>query len=192
MEARSKLIIMCCLTTPVGWAHFRGRGASGKQCESKKETIKGGKFGFQNNSFPVFPAFRHTLGDFHSLRRSDNFDNMQQHRFIKEGRDWYIDLPEFIAGGGSKGDLQMVEGADTMLDLIAGNGRDVTLLIDREPFDGADKLILTERCDPYVGGGYYNLPLFEGKEINQNMWLCAVTEFVFGDLPGQIFIKRLS
>lgn len=116
---------------------------------------------------------------------------MQKHRFLKEERNWYIDLPEFIEGGGNKGDLQMVEGADTMLETISGNGQDVTLLIDRNPFDGADKLVLTEKCDPIVGGGYYNLKLFEGKEINQNMWLCAVTEYVFGDLPDQIFIKRV-
>jgi hypothetical protein len=27
---------MCWLTTPVGWAHFRGRDASGKRHEDKK------------------------------------------------------------------------------------------------------------------------------------------------------------
>jgi hypothetical protein len=115
---------------------------------------------------------------------------MNIYRFVKEGNEWYIDLPEFIEAGGSKTDLQMVEGADTMLDFIADNSGDVTLFIDRESFDGADKLTLTERCDPLIGGGYYNLRVFEGKEFNQDMWLCAVTEFVFGDLPKQIFVKR--
>jgi hypothetical protein len=115
---------------------------------------------------------------------------MNTYRFLKEGQDWYIDLPEFIESGGSKGDLQMVEGADKMLDMIAKGGQEVSLAIDRSLFAGSDKLMLTERCYPYIGGGYYNLKTFEGKEINQTMWLCAVTEYVFGDLPEEIFIRR--
>ncbi|HEX2627541.1 MAG TPA: DUF6717 family protein [Chitinophagaceae bacterium] len=115
---------------------------------------------------------------------------MNTYKFIKEGRDWFIDLPEYIEGGGSKGDLQMVEGADTMLDMIAEGKDHVSLFIDEISFAGSDELILTERCDPYIGGGYYKLKIFEGKEINQDMWLCAVTEYVFGGLPEKIFIKR--
>lgn len=115
---------------------------------------------------------------------------MNTYRFIKEGANWYIDLPEYIENGGNKGDLQMVEGADTMLDIISAGNDDVSLILDRAPFAGSDELTLIERCDPIVGGGYYNLQIFEGKEFNQKMWLCAVTEYVFGDLPEQIFIKR--
>lgn len=115
---------------------------------------------------------------------------MNTYRFLKEGRDWFIDLPQYIENGGSKGDLQMVEGADTMLDLISQGSNEVSLSLDRTPFAGSDVLNLVERCDPFVGGGYYNLPVFEGKEFNKTMWLCAVTEYVFGDLPEQIFIKR--
>lgn len=115
---------------------------------------------------------------------------MNTYRFIKEGRDWYIDLPEYIENGGSKGDLQMVEGADTMLDVISDGTNEVSLTLDRTSFSGSDILTLTERCDPYIGGGYYLLQTFEGKAFNKTMWLCAVTEYVFGDLPAQIFIKR--
>ena len=115
---------------------------------------------------------------------------MNTYRFIKEGRDWYIDLPEYIENGGSKGDLQMVEGADTMLDIVSGGNTEVSLILDRIQFSGSDTLTLIERCDPFVGGGYYNLGIFEGKEFNKTMWLCAVTEYVFGDLPEQIFTKR--
>ena len=41
---------------------------------------------------------------------------MKSYKFIKTGLDWYIDLPEFLEQGGSIGDLQMVDGADKMLD----------------------------------------------------------------------------
>lgn len=115
---------------------------------------------------------------------------MNTYRFIKEGRDWYVDLPEYLANGGNKGDLQMVEGADKMLDSISEGKNEVFLAIDSVYFTGADELRLIERCDPFVGGGYYNLQIFEGREVNQTMWLCAVTEFVFGDLPERVFIKH--
>lgn len=44
---------------------------------------------------------------------------------------------------------------------------------------GADKVELLSLCGP-GGGGNYLLRSFEGREVNQGMWLCAVTEYVFG------------
>lgn len=116
---------------------------------------------------------------------------MKTYRFIKEGGEWYIDLPEYIQNGGNKGDLQMVEGADTMLEMMSQNKQEVFLIIDRESFPGANVLNLVERCDPYIGGGYYYLSAYEGDEINKTIWLCGVTEFVFGDLPSQIFVRKV-
>jgi len=115
---------------------------------------------------------------------------MKTYRFIKTGNDWYIDLPEYIEQGGAMSDLQMVEGADKMLDMMAENENAVVLSIADEPFSGADVLELTEKCDPYIGGGYYLMKKYEGQEINRTMWLCQVTEFVFGDIPPLIFVRR--
>lgn len=115
---------------------------------------------------------------------------MQSYRFIKTGSEWYIDLPEYLAQGGTQGDLQMVEGADKMLDMMAGGAGSVTLSIAKEPFDKADMLSLTEKCDPYIGGGYYLMKDYEGEEVNRTMWLCQVTEFVFGELPEKIYLRK--
>lgn len=117
---------------------------------------------------------------------------MQQHRFVREGAEWFIDLPAYLEGGGSKADLQMVAGADVMLNVMAGKDADVTLQMDTQPFAGADELMLTERCDPVLGGGYYHLKSFEGKQTAQDMWLCEVTRFVFGELPERIYIKQIT
>lgn len=117
---------------------------------------------------------------------------MQQHRFICDGKEWFIDLPDYLAQGGIKGDLQMVSGADAMLDIIAGDVNEATLQLDTAPFTGADELLLTEKCDPTLGGGYYHLKSFEGKEVAQDIWLCEVTRFVFNDIPPKIFVKRVS
>ena len=116
---------------------------------------------------------------------------MQTHTFNKEPSGWYIDLPKYIEQGGYKEDLAMVEGADTMLDTMADGKSSVTLTLATESFKGADELVLTQKCDPIVGGGYYLLKQWEGKVVMHDMWLCAVTEFVFGYLPEKIFVKRI-
>ncbi|XZF14674.1 DUF6717 family protein [Chitinophagaceae bacterium MMS25-I14] len=117
---------------------------------------------------------------------------MKTYRFIKTGGQWFIDLPEYIEQGGHYADLQMVEGADTMLDMMADGEASVTLQIAEEPFEGPDMLLLTEKCDPGIGGGYYLMPQYEGRQIDQMMWLCQVTEFVFGYLPERIFVKNIQ
>ena len=114
-----------------------------------------------------------------------------KYKFSRSANDWYIDLPEFIEKGGSQGDLQMVEGADKMLDFIAGIEDTVELLLSTTPIENSDILIQKEICDPLKGGAIYFLAEFEGKNLNQSLWLCNVTEFVFGNLPKMIFIKRV-
>lgn len=115
---------------------------------------------------------------------------MKIYKFLKRESEWYIDLPEYLEQGGAIGDLQMVDGADSMLDVMADNKDAVILSISKEPFEGADVLVLTERCDPFIGGGYYLMEKYKGEEINRTMWLCQVTEFVFGEIPEQIFVRQ--
>ncbi|WP_205509967.1 DUF6717 family protein [Longitalea arenae] len=115
---------------------------------------------------------------------------MKRYRFIKTDGGWFIDLPEYIEQGGSAGDLQMVAGADTMLDMMAAGAASVEVTLAEEPFEGADELVLTEQCDPVIGGGYYLMRTYNGQEINKTMWLCQVTEFVFGSLPERIFVRQ--
>ena len=62
---------------------------------------------------------------------------MKEYRFYREENDWFIDLPEYLAQGGSKADLAMVAGADTMLERIAGKNDAVVLKINIIPFEGA-------------------------------------------------------
>ena len=116
---------------------------------------------------------------------------MQAHRFIKDSGAWYIDLPQFLEQGlGTKGDLAMVAGADKMLDFMAEGKNSVVVTLSEQPFERADKLELLSLCEPEIGGGNYQLRSFEGQDINQGMWLCAVTEFVFGAMPPVIYIRR--
>jgi hypothetical protein len=117
---------------------------------------------------------------------------MRKYRFYKKATDWFIDLPAYIEEGGSIGDLQMVDGADKMLDIISKGSDSVSLLIAQLPFAEADILILKEKCDPTIGGGYYFMEKFEGTTVNQTMWLCQVITFIFGDVPPQIFVQQVG
>jgi hypothetical protein len=112
------------------------------------------------------------------------------YKFVKEytGR-WYIDLPNWQ---GVKADLEMVEGADIMLDYVGKGSSEVELILAEEPFEGSTELQLIEDYKDHVGGGIYLLSEYEGKTLDQQMWLCDVTKFVFGKLPPAIYFKRTA
>jgi len=116
--------------------------------------------------------------------------NIPAYRFIKEetGR-WYIDLPEWT---GDKAELQMVAGADTMLDYVANGNNEVELILSETIFEGANSLkLLHDYGKETGGGGIYLLEEYEGEVLNQEMWLCEVTEWVFGRLPEVIYFKKV-
>lgn len=108
-------------------------------------------------------------------------------KFYKDtDNKWYVDLPEWT---GEKWELEMVFGADTMLE-IAAQGEDVVHLsisIEKPEADGANTLTKI-RDTPDVGGALYLMKEFRGHEYNLEVWLCHVTSFVFGSLPETIYI----
>jgi hypothetical protein len=100
--------------------------------------------------------------------------------FYKEDSRWYVDLPEWE---GPKDDLEMVLGADLLLDILSGDYEDVHVKFSDEPFD--DAKILTYDHD-YEIEGFYNNDAWHGPST---IWLCYVTEFVFGKYPERIYYK---
>ena len=109
--------------------------------------------------------------------------NINTHRFNKENGLWYIDLPHWT---GSKAELQMVGGADTLLDKLSDNG--VTVLIDlsieKECPDGYETLKRIVQTPP--NGCIYHLGFTP-------VWLCDVTKFVFsGKFPKRIHFRTLN
>jgi hypothetical protein len=118
--------------------------------------------------------------------------SIQTHVFKKEEGRWYIDLPEYLAQGWSKRDLEMVEGADKLLNTIANGGKRVTLRLSTEPFEGADALELMDHCEAPKGGAIYLLDTCHGKEIGAFIWICDIALFVFGDMPEYIYFQRVG
>ena len=54
---------------------------------------------------------------------------MKNYTFNKEQGCWYIDLPDWT---GTKAELQMVAGADTLLDHLSNNGTTVNIALSTD------------------------------------------------------------
>ena len=106
---------------------------------------------------------------------------MRWFKFEKENDDrWYVVLPEWE---GDKADLEMVFGADVMLDIIAQCKFEVEVGLSLEEIDEF-KMHLKYLYDE-VGGAWYKL---QSDLHSFEVWLCEVTLFVFGYYPKNIYI----
>lgn len=106
---------------------------------------------------------------------------MNNYTFIKDEQSrWYIDLPEWE---GDYEELEMVMGADTMLDIIAQGSDEVHVNISTIELPHKMKLTFIREES---GGGLYQLT---STYHNFEVWLCHVTKFVFGELPKTLYIN---
>lgn len=113
---------------------------------------------------------------------------IQKVKFYKEksGR-WYIDLPEWE---GSKEDLEMVLGADDLMNLISQGDDEVYAQIGDEKFPGANQMIMVEMGSIDMGGAWYLVPSIGQIDFNLRLWICDVTKFIFGHFPETIWFYR--
>ena len=104
-------------------------------------------------------------------------------KFYKDNiGDWYVDLPDYP---GNKEDLQMVCGADAMLDILSENQEEVTLKIE-EYFEEATHQL--RNPEEEAGGMTY---LLEGQNLLIEVWLCDVTKYIFGKFPENLYILKI-
>jgi len=115
---------------------------------------------------------------------------MKKLRFYKENNNrWFVDLPNWT---GSKYDLEMVAGADKMLEYMAEGEQQVWIILSEDEFENSDKLYFIRLATEIDDGAFYKLEKYKGVEIGLEMWLCDVTKFVFGDFPKIIFISTTN
>lgn len=108
-------------------------------------------------------------------------------KFYKEndGR-WYIDLPEWT---GSKADLEMVCGADTLLDKLSHQGKEVVCKVSEIPVENFELLEFIREAQEWQNGAFYRIRSICGENFNLQVWLCNVTRFVFGYFPRKIYLS---
>lgn len=116
---------------------------------------------------------------------------MKNYEFEKEpdGR-WYIILPEW---SGDRCDLEMVCGADTMLDIMSQGNSKIVLLLSLSFLPNVEQTVLNliNESDE-VGGGFYMMDTYKNITYNLEMWLCDVTKFVFGYMPKVIYVSEVN
>ncbi|NBT16576.1 MAG: hypothetical protein EBS95_09565 [Chitinophagia bacterium] len=120
-------------------------------------------------------------------RKNTTFMRPQTHTFdfYKDNTGWYIDFPAFIEQGlGTKGDLAMVSGADTMLDYLSdGQPRVMLTFSNMEPAVARFHLRMIHHNQ---WGATYATSVAEVPFV----WLCNVTKVVFGGAhPREIYVQ---
>ena len=118
--------------------------------------------------------------DVEHAKQQEIQSTMKTFTFKKESDNrWYIILPSWT---GDKSDLEMVCGADTMLDIMSQGDNTVYMTMNTVPYH-EHNFTLTHRID-FDGGAWYDLK----SDMHEfEVWLCHVTKFVFGELPKTIY-----
>ncbi len=112
------------------------------------------------------------------------------YRFYKTLQDrWYIDIKDYK---GPKEDLELVLGADTMLNIMAGNNDNIWIFMSEEFFEKSSQLIFKGMNDDIGSGADYIFQSFQGIELNYKVWLCDVTKFIFDKFPKTIYISLIE
>ncbi|MBW4891101.1 hypothetical protein KXQ82_15350 [Mucilaginibacter sp. HMF5004] len=115
--------------------------------------------------------------------------NIKKLHFKKNASEkWFLSLPEW---NGGPEELEMVSGADTLLDILSEDGSECILYMSESQFEGAHVIeLLAEREPDKGGGGDYILKVYNGEVIDLKIWLCEVTRWVWGKLPVSIYFSR--
>lgn len=98
---------------------------------------------------------------------------------------WYAVVPLWE---GERDALEMVAGADVMLGILSKGDDRITLKMSEEEFEGYTIKLGLVNYDAF-DGAYYNVN--SDTITNMLIWLCGVTEFVFGHYPGMLYCKKV-
>ncbi len=138
------------------------------------------------NYFKAFITY--ITGIFKAKRNQYCFKDVS---FTKENGTWYVDYPEWK---GSKANLSMVAGADTMLDALTKKSHIALRVVDSKchvPGYEKDGFIELERVSKDMFGSYYrcsdNIIGFNDKNKDSVLYLCPVTLSVLGYYPKYIY-----
>jgi len=116
--------------------------------------------------------------------------------FYKDNNEWFLQWPEGMPNEPSKAELQMVLGADTLLDSLAKEKDRVSLDITETVFELRndnkpafakgewDFMIRADYIKTYTGAYYHT-----AKNNDTYIWLCPVTTLIFGGYPKYIYYK---
>lgn len=104
----------------------------------------------------------------------------------EENNRWYIDLPDWAE---SHDNLEMVAGADDLLNFLGGNPITISCIISKEDKEIEGYIKLKRLNWGLTSGAYYSVN-YDG--INRKLWICPVTLYVMGEYPEYLYIKKIK
>lgn len=107
-------------------------------------------------------------------------------QFIKENDKWYIDFPDYPF---AKSNLQMVAGADDLLEHLAEGENRVVVKIEYGKYESIFNYEYSYKRIKYGYGADY--VKINNEPINE-FWLCPVTLLVLKKYPKYLYIKKLK
>lgn len=110
--------------------------------------------------------------------------------YYKIGTQWFLDNPEFIDAGGHPSELECIGGLAELLDQAACGQISVQLIVDLQPFVGADEACLVDTSGEDTGA-YYRVKLLNGQELDLDIWFSDMIYRYFPVLPSKIYGKFL-
>lgn len=111
-----------------------------------------------------------------------------QLKFNKISDKWYVDLPEWT---GSFDDLEMVLGADTLLEALSLRLKRKSITFEIWTAKPDVPCGYMKKIDQTAEGATYQVS--NCMYYNGTAWLCNVTKFVFGGYhPGSIYFRVVN
>ncbi len=98
-----------------------------------------------------------------------------------ENGKWFVVLPEY---DGDQEDLEMIDGADILLDFLSTDALYVTVEVSLE--EKKDYSMLELIAHDEIGGTYIVNNL---QDFDKDVWLCNVVHYIFGEHPKTIYFK---
>ena len=105
-------------------------------------------------------------------------------KFVKLSNRWFVDIP----WNGDIEDLEMVCGADLLLESICDNNFYVTIELSTVEQENKDIILSKIKEDEFYNGCYYKVSSFEFKG---EIWLCNVTKHVLNEFPDKIYLTKI-
>lgn len=113
----------------------------------------------------------------------------------EESNKWYVDLPTY---DGDHEDLEMVFGADILLDMLSEGSDSVAIDVSTEQTH-IENYVYSTLIEHDDYGGTYRIDitylpstLCDLIELGQTFWLCNVAHFVFGEHPKEIYFNLIK
>ena len=99
-------------------------------------------------------------------------------KFVKLANAWFVLLPDYK---GKVEDLEMVMGADTLLEIVSMGSPMITFNVsDDAPKEWNENDYEAKLVDADQYGSTYRITSYN---ISMNIWLCNVTKLVLGEFP---------